>query len=227
MKKLYNPFKGFKKTDWAIMIFSAAAICAAHFAVKSKDYLSLAASLVGAVSLIFAARGEVIAPMLMIVFAVIYGIVSYSLKYYGETIIYAVMQTPACVAAIISWFKNRGEGGTVNARTIKYIWLIPITLAAAAVATAFYFILSALGTANLIVSVISVFTSVAALTLMAMRSPLFAAAFTLNDVVLVIMWGMACRRNLGYISLTVCFCIFLLNDIYTFYCWKKRQKAEA
>lgn len=225
--KLYNPFKGFKKFEWALWLSSLAVITAAHFISKGEDPLSLIVSLIGVTSLIFAARGDVIAPVLFIAFAIIYAVISYFSGYYGEMLIYLGMQLPVSCASLITWLKNRGEDAKVKVGRLTLKKLL-ITLALAACVTVpFYFILKYFNTLNLIPSTISVATSVSALFLMSLRIPQYALAFILNDIVMIVLWSLTLFQSLDHISLVVCFSIFLINDGYTFISWIKRQRDVA
>ena len=85
-------------------------------------------------------------------------------------------------------------------------------------------ILQAFNTENLIVSTLSVATSFVALFLMILRVPAYAVAFIFNDIVLIVLWSLACMQDIGYLSLAVSFGIFLINDTYTFICWTKRKR---
>ena len=99
-----------------------------------------------------------------------------------------------------------------------------------AVTVAFYFILRALNTANLIVSTLSVTTSWFAAMLVFFRSPYYGVAYGLNDVVLVILWVVATVKNPEYLPMVINFSVFLLNDLYGFVNWQRmhrRQKAEC
>lgn len=232
MKKLRNPFKNLNTFEWILWAFSLAAIIASFFAVGSTDYANLAASLLGVTALIFAAKGDAFGMIIMLVFSLTYSFVSFSFGYYGEMIIYLCMQLPCCTVSLISWLRHPSDKGTaeveVGSFKRKYLAvLIPLT---AAVVTAFYFVLRAFNTVNLVVSTVSVATSFVALFLMTLRIPAYALAFILNDIVLVVLWSLACVQDIGYISLAVSFGIFLINDTYTFICWTKRkrraQKAE-
>lgn len=102
------------------------------------------------------------------------------------------------------------------------MWLLT-----AAVTAGFYFILRALGTANLLPSTISVTTSFLAVYLTFRRSPLYALGYAANDVVLIILWLLAARSDKGYLSVVVCFAVFLVNDIYGFLNWRRMEKKQA
>lgn len=226
--KIRNPFKNLTKFEWGLWIFSLVAVITSFIAVKNTDYATLAVSLLGVTSLIFAAKGDVFGMMLMIAFSLIYSFVSFSFGYYGEMIIYLAMQLPSSVLSLISWLRHPGEKGTAEVQVGKfkriYIYiLIPLAIA---VTVSFYFILKAFNTANLIPSTISVATSFVALYLMILRLPAYAIAFIFNDIVLIVLWSFACAENLNYMNLVVCFSIFLVNDTYTFICWTKRKKRS-
>ena len=62
---------------------------------------------------------------------------------------------------------------------------------------------------------------------MVLRVPAYAAAFMVNDVVLIALWSFACARSLNYIPMVVCFSVFLINDIYSFISWTKRKRRQA
>ncbi|MBO5747248.1 MAG: nicotinamide mononucleotide transporter, partial [Clostridia bacterium] len=181
-------------------------------------------------ALIFVAKGDVFGQVLTLVFAVFYGIISYSFHYYGEMITYMCMTAPIAAAAVVSWIRhlfkdsNEVEIATLSRRNVVFMWASAIT-----VTVAFYFILGAFDNANLLVSTFSVTTSFLASYLTFFRSPYYALAYAANDIVLIVLWIMASLSDIKYIAMVVCFIAFFANDMYGFYNWKrmqKRQKAE-
>lgn len=228
-RKIRNPFKELSKFEWALWIFSLVAVTVSFFATSNTDYATLATSLIGVSALIFAARSDAFGLMLMLGFSFVYAFVSYCFRYYGEMIIYLCMQMPVCTASLISWLKHPAKEGSAEVKVGKLtpVYAAIIGVSAAAVTTAFYFILRAFNTENLIVSTISVGTSYIALFLMVLRVPAYAAAFTLNDVVLITLWSFACAKSLNYVPMVVCFSIFLINDVYGFISWTKRKKRQS
>ena len=132
------------------------------------------------------------------------------------------------VFAVVSWFKNPYKGKksevSVNRLTKKEIGFALVLTAA--VTVAFYFILDAFDTANVIPSTISVTTSFLAVYLTWRRSPYYALAYASNDIVLIILWILATLQNLSYLSVTVCFAVFLVNDLYGFINWRRMAKRQ-
>ena len=90
----------------------------------------------------------------------------------------------------------------------------------------FYFILDHFNTANMIPSTLSVTTSFIAVYLTFRRSPYFALAYAANDVVLIILWILAAVEDISYLSVIICFVMFLVNDLYGFVSWKRMEKRQ-
>ena len=226
-----NPItKGyFTKAELILWSVSSSCIIIAFFIFGGSDVLSLAASLIGVTSIIFSAKGNPFGPLLMIVFSLMYGYISFSFSYYGEMITYLGMTMPMSIFALIAWLKNPYNGNKSEVKVGEITGrseIIMILLISVAVTVLFYFILKALNTANLIPSPISVTTSFIAVLLTFRRISLFALAYAANDLVLMILWGLACVEDSHYLSVLVCFCAFLVNDIYCYISWKKRKRLQ-
>ena len=222
-----NPLKSFTKTEILLWSISSGLIIAAFLIFDRGSFLNLAASLVGVTSLIFCAKGRPTGMVLIIVFSVLYGIISFFSAYYGEMITYLGMTMPMSIISLVSWVKNPYSKNEVRVNRI-HGWEIGFALALTAVITAgFFFILKYLGTANIIPSTFSVATSFFAVYLTFRRSPLFAAAYAVNDAVLIVLWSLAAMNNAKYISVVVCFAAFLANDIYGFFNWRRMQRRQG
>lgn len=224
-----NPLASFKKREIFIWVLSVVIITASFFIGEDKNYVSLAASLIGATALIFNAKGDFIGQFFMIAFAILYAIVSYTEAYYGEMITYLGMTLPSGVISAIIWIKNTSDKSKrevkihrVSARGHVIIFLLTIV-----VTGAFYFILGALNTNNLIVSTISVATSFLASTYTFLRSPYFGLAYAANDVVLIVLWSMSVAEDLSYLPMLMCFVAFFFNDVYSFINWLRMKKAQT
>ena len=93
----------FTPGEWALWGISAAAIVLSFVLFRSDSWLTLCASLVGITSLLFNAKGNPIGQALMLVFGVLYAIISWTFRYYGEMMTYLGMTAPMALAALISW----------------------------------------------------------------------------------------------------------------------------
>ncbi len=222
MDKLKNYFSKVDITLWSLSVFF---IIISFCIFDRESYLTLCASLFGVTSLIFNAKGNPFGQLLMVIFSLLYGVISYSFSYYGEMITYLGMTMPMAVFALISWLKNPYKGNKaevkVNSLTSKeniFMWIITTVIT-----IIFYFILEHFNTANIVPGTISVTTSFLAVYLTFRRSPYFALAYAANDIVLIILWILASMLDIRYVSVLVCFVAFLFNDIYGFISWKKMK----
>ncbi len=225
MKKFLSGFSGFEKLLWSLSVLF---VITAFLIFDRANYLTLAASLVGVTSLIFNAKGNPFGQVLMIVFSLLYGIISWGFAYYGEMITYLGMTMPMAVFALVSWLRNpyKGNRAEVEVNSISRAETVFMALASLAVTFGFYFILRYFNTRNLFFSTLSVTTSFLAVYLTFRRDARFALCYGANDVVLMILWVMASFTDRKYISVVVCFCAFLVNDIYGYVSWKRMAKRQ-
>jgi nicotinamide mononucleotide transporter PnuC len=228
MNFLINSAKSLSKAAKIIWCGSLIVICLSFFLFGNTDYLSLIASLIGATSLIFAAKGNVLGPILSVVFSIIYAVISYQMHYYGEMITYLGMTAPVSFAAVFAWLKNpwNGNKADVKINHIRPREYLLLAFLAVIVTIVFYFILKFLGTASLAMSTFSVLTSFIACYLTVRRSEFYAIAYAANDIVLIILWIIAAQVNFNYLAMVICFLIFLVNDVYGFFQWSKSKKRQ-
>lgn len=101
-----NPIKNLSGKEWLIWIGSLAVVFISNILSGDLDWLTLLAAMIGVTSLVFAAKGNVWAQILMIVFSILYGIISFRFRYWGEMITYLGMTFPMAVWSTITWIKN-------------------------------------------------------------------------------------------------------------------------
>ncbi|MBE6771669.1 MAG: nicotinamide mononucleotide transporter [Ruminococcaceae bacterium] len=218
----------FSKAEIILWSSSVLLILLSFFLFDKSNYLTLVASLIGATSLIFNAKGNPVGQVLMVIFSILYGIISYSFNYYGEMITYLGMTAPMAVCALISWLKNpyKGNKAEVEVNSISKKETVFMLILSAAITLIFYFILKFFGTANLLPSTLSVTTSFIAVYLTFRRSAWYAVAYAANDVILIILWILAAMTDISYVSVIICFATFLVNDLYGFINWKRMSARQ-
>lgn len=226
--KSKNPFSYLSKFEWGLYITSLVVVLVAFIIGGSCDALTLIASLIGVTALIFVAKGDVLGQILTVVFALIYAVISYDLRYYGEMITYLGMTAPIAAASVITWLRNpyKNGGREVKAARMSRGGIVLMLLLTAAVTFIFYYILKYFANASLAVSTLSIATSFLASYLTMMRSPYYGLAYGVNDIVLIILWTIASVGDISYLPMVVCFFMFLLNDVYGFYNWRRMIKRQ-
>lgn len=224
---LIKSVKNLSKKELCLWIFSMLAVIATAF--LGSSIFEITAGIIGVSSLIFAAKGNVLGQILIVIFAVMYGIISLSFSYYGEMITYLGMTAPIAILAVISWIRHpyKGNSNEVEVNTAIRLPEIILTAVSAIIVTAiFYFILKALGNNSLVLSTVSVTTSFLASYLTFRRCRYYALCYAANDLVLVGLWIIASLENPSYISMVICFAVFFVNDLYGFYNWRKISKNQ-
>lgn len=228
MKKLAKHLHYFSKTELLLWSCSMLFIVGSFLIFDRENYLTLAVSVLGGTSLIFNAKGNPIGQLLIILFSVLYGYISFTCAYYGEMITYLGMTAPMALFSLISWLRHpfNGNKAEVTVNRIRAKEIVFMIMLAGVVTFVFYFILEAFHTANIIPSTLSVTTSFLAVYLTFRRSAYYAVGYAANDLVLIMLWVMATMQNPAYLSVVICFITFFVNDMYGFFSWRKMYKRQ-
>lgn len=224
-----NPIKTLTKREWSIWLGSIIIVLISNLATKDFDLLTLVAALTGVTSLIFAAKGNVWGQVLMILFSILYGIISFRFRYWGEMMTYLGMTLPMAVWSTITWIENPSEnnGNEVQIQSLSKKHIVALCISGIIVTAVYYYILKSFNTPNIIFSTISIITSFIAASLTMLRSSYYAVWYAANDVVLIILWVLASLKDPAYIPVVVNFSIFFMNDMYGFMSWKQRELEQA
>lgn len=228
MKTINKLTNYFSKLEIALWLTSITLIVSSFCIFDRVNYLTLIASLIGVTSIIINAKGNPLGQFLMIIFSLLYGIISYTFSYYGEMITYLGMTMPMALFSLVAWLRHpfKGKKSEVEVNQISKRETLFMSLLAIIVTIIFYFILKHFNTANLYPSTLSVTTTFIAVYLTFRRSPYFSIAYASNDIVLIVLWVLASITDRKYISVVVCFIAFLFNDIYGFVNWKIMEKRQ-
>lgn len=217
-------FSPFEKILW---LASVSAITLAFVLIPGISPLYLAASLIGATSLIFCAIGHPFGQLMMIAFSLLYGWISLRFAYYGEMITYVFMTAPMALLSMITWIRHpyaKNQAAVAHMESKSWTYVLALS---ALITLIFFFLLKALHTSHLLLSTISIFTSFLAVSLTYRRSAWYAAGYAANDVVLIALWSLAALENQGYLALVLCFSIFLVNDLYGLFSWRRMERHQA
>ena len=204
------------------------AIIIAFLIPDEKEYLNLITSLVGVTCVFFIAKGKIFGQIVGIIYAIVYGLISYFHNLYGEVFLAFVFYAPLAIIGVIEWAKNQYQDTNVVTITKMskkdYILASTITIVMTTIA---FFVLRALNTQSLIVSTISIATSTMAGYFSIKRSPLYAICYFLNDSVLIIMWSIEANLSISSLPMVISFITFVINDLYGFINWLRLRKKQS
>ena len=151
--KLTNYFTRYEIFLWICSVFI---IISSFIYFDTNNYFVLTASLIGVTSLIFCAKGNAIGQLLMVIFSLLYGYISYTFNYYGEMLTYLGMTLPMAILSLITWLKNPYEDNnnevkieTLSVKEVRFMMFLTII-----VTFIFYFILATVYKGNIIKNLI-------------------------------------------------------------------------
>ena len=213
-----NVLKDWSKIEKALLFSSIIVILSVEIIFKS-DILTTSCSLIGILAALLLAKGKNLGQLSGLITTILYSIVSYNNKFYGEVIIYFFLMLPMYVISIISWLKHYDQKtNTVTIKKIDKHECLLVFIVAIIMTIWTYFLLKSFNTNALIVLTISVMTSLTAVYFQIRKSRCVFYSYIVNDFVLITLWVIP----LIYGDIDVILMIFnpifnLLNDSYGVY----------
>ena len=219
-------------SDWTklekTLLFGSIILVSLVGIIFESDLLTTICSIVGIITALLLAKGKNLGQIFGLLIVALYSIVSFKNGYYGEVIIYLCIMFPMYIIGIISWFKHQNKDTKsveVNRITIKE-WVI-VLFASIVCFIGIYFLLKAFNTNQLFISSLSVIDSLFAVYLGVRRSKFSFYFYLVNDLILILLWGMpVVTVTITLIPMVFNPLINLINDLYGIYNWKKLEKAQ-
>lgn len=224
-----NPIKALSKKERIFWVICMTVVAIANVFSPNFSILTLTAVLIGVSAVLFGAAGNVWGQILIAIFSLLYGVISWQYRYWGEMVTYLGMSLPMALWSVYTWMKNLSEtpGAEVKINRLTRKNLPILAISGIGVTYLFYRILLFFDTPNIVFSTLSITTSFFAASLSVLRSSYYLFWYALNDLVLIILWSLASLDNPGYIPVVINFFVFFLNDGYGFISWKKREKTQG
>ena len=211
--------------ELTLYILGLILICVTSIIFKAS-LLSAITGLFGLSCVMFTAKGKVLGIFLTWGMIVCYSILSFKNKYYGEVFINIFMMFPMTIVSLVAWLKNLGKDYVVKVNSITKKEVAIVSTVAIVAFVAFYFILRALNTSQLVFSTISIVTSVLATYFQSRRSKYGFLSFLFNDAVLCVLWLLATLKDIKNVSMLTAVVLYVICDIYGFISWGLMQKKQ-
>ena len=192
------------------------------------DLLTTACSIIGINTALLLAKGKNLGQLMGILITLLYSILSFKNKYYGEVLIYVFLMLPMFVVGTFSWIKHQNKKtNSVEINNIKAKEWIIVSIIFIGVFIGIYYVLKAFNTNELIVSTASVLASLFAVYLQVRRSKYSFSFYIVNDIILFILWGTPVfKGNYTLIPMLLNPVFNFINDLYGFYYWRKTEKIQ-
>lgn len=129
---------------------------------------------------------------------------------------------PLMLLGLINWLRHQDDTNTVVIKDITKKELLIVLASQAIMFIGYYYLLKAFNTSNLLVSTFSLVASLIASYLTARRSEYGFIGFVINDLILIVLWGIPLATgSLSIITVALCPILLLINDIYGAYNWRR------
>ena len=222
-----NILKNWTKLENSLLFGSIIIVSLIGIIYKS-DLLTMSCSIVGIITALLLAKGKNLGQFFGVLITLLYSVVSFKNKFYGEVIIYIFLMLPMYIVGIISWIKHQNKA--TNSVEINKItnreWII-IFIVTVIIFIAVYFLLKIFNTSEILVSTFSVIASLFAVYLQIRRSRFSFYFYVINDLILIILWGIPVVKG-NFLLLPMLFnpIINLINDSYGIINWRNLEKIQ-
>lgn len=211
-----------------ILLFGSIMVISSVGLVFKSDLLTTSCSLLCIITVLLIAKGKNIGQVLGVLVTIMYSIVAYKNKYYGEVLINLLLMLPLYIIGIITWINHKDEKTNfVEINSIqKKEWII-VAIVFLGIFMGIYILLKFFNTNELIVSTISVLVSLFAAYLQMRRSRYSFSFYLINDIVLMFLWGIpVIHGNYTLFPILLNPMVNFINDMYGSYNWKRTEKIQ-
>ncbi len=221
-------FKSWNKFEIVLVLISIISIIIFGIIFKS-GITTIACSSISIITAMLQAKGKIESQFFSIIVCLLYSYISYKSKYYGEVIFYIFIMLPMSIGGIISWMKHKSEKtNSVEVNEInkkEWISLIIICIISFIV---LYNLLEYFNTSELLVSTFSMIVSLLAVYLLVRRSKYCFIFYLLNDIILIMLWGLpVIAGNFLLIPMVIDPIALLISDTYGSFNWNKIEKEQV
>lgn len=218
--------------DWTklerVLLFGSVILVSIVGIIFKSDVLTTICSIVGIVTALLLAKGKKLGQIFGLLISLLYSIVSFKNGFYGEVIIYLCIMFPMYIIGIISWIKHQNnQTNTVELNNIKMKEWIIVFIVSIIAFIGINILLKIFNTKELFISSLSVIDSLFAIYLSVRRSKYSFYFYVVNDIILIVLWGLPVING-NFILIPMVFnpIINLINDSYGIYNWKKLEKLQ-
>ncbi len=219
-------FTGWKKWQIFWMIFANVMILGVSI-YQGDTWFGIVASITGVICVILCGMGRVSNYLFGTVNVVLYAIVAWKAKYYGDVMLNLLYYFPTNILGWVVWKKHIDEeSNTVYKRRMTIKQDILLLLISAVGVLGYGYVLRLLGGNLPFVDSMSTVLSVIAQILMIKRFMEQWVIWIVVDVVSVIMWVVALFTEGASIAVLLMWSVYLLNAIIMFIKWLKESKNQ-
>ena len=221
-------WKGYNLLDLCLILVGLITVTTVGVIFHSKWYVFVS-TILGLLCVFTQAKGKIATQFIGVIYFCFYIFISYTQKYYGESILYLTIMLPMYIYGIIHWLSHKDKQDNVvlvrsNLPLKEWIYA---GIGFLVVSTGVFFLLRALNTAQLVVSTLSFVSMLPAVYLLIRRCKWNQVAFLVNDFIVPILWIFLITEGKYYFLPLCIYHIFQVTyDIYGLIEWIKLEKKQ-
>lgn len=195
--------------------------------IFKTDPIAFMCSVVAIITAFSISKGKAYGNIFGVFLVILYSIVSYNNKLYGEVIIYLFILLPLYIYSAIVWYGNlRKENKTVIAYDVSGLEWAILSASEVLLFTIVYILLNKLHTNQLLLSTFSFVSLIYTVYLSARRSKYSFLWYLMNDIVILMIWSyvIISSKSFDYFPLVISISISCLYDIYGIIWWDMNNK---
>jgi len=221
-------FRDWSKFEIILILISIISIIVSGIIFNSYVIVTIS-SIISVVTALLQAKGKIESQFFALIECLLYAMVSYFNRYYGEVIFSLIFMLPMTIGAIISWITHKNvKTDTVEVNEVKLREWILLAFTSVIVFIGAYNILKYFNTSELLVSTISIIASLIAVYLLARRSKYCFIFYLINDIILIILWGLpVISGELLLIPMVINPLTLFINDAYGSFNWNRMEKEQT
>lgn len=228
-----NKIKDLTILNWIEIIFFSIcllSIITISIVVKSS-LLTIFFSIFAILYVAFLSYGLKITIIFGIIQCILYVIESFLNRNYGEAILNVGVVLPLLVFSCFSWIKGNDKQQQIKKNKISIKELLILLFCSLTIAVAFYFILKAFNTPQLILASLSVFFTIVGNYLLMRKSILMFFAFAILNLIALLIWLLPIidgeGQSLANVPIVIVFIGFTGSNIFGLINWKKSVNNES
>ncbi|MBR5272005.1 MAG: nicotinamide mononucleotide transporter [Clostridia bacterium] len=227
MERLKNEFRGWR--TWEVVWLAANCLVILALSLYWGDsVMGIISAVAGVAYVVCSGKGKLMAYFFGVINVVLYAIISYEAKFYGEVMLNALYYLPMQFYGFYVWSKNMdSETHEVKKRRMTAKGRAVLALAIAVSTVAYGFLLKFMGGTlpfvDSLSTVISVFTMVISVKMYMEQWMLW---FVVN-VVSTVMWAISFSRGGDSIATLVMWALYIANSVVMHVKWAKESKGAA
>ena len=215
-----------KKHLWILWLLVASLIIGLLGRYWGDNWFGIISSVTGAMCVILTAKGYRNAFIVGTINTVMYAVIAFNAKYYGDFMLNALYYLPMQFIGWKAWSKNRSETGEIYAKQLENQQLILLILVSTFSVLGYGSFLKIIGGSLPFIDSISTVLSVIAMYLSVKCYKEQWALWIIINIVSIAMWVISIRNGGTDYATLIMWSIYLLNSIWGYVHWTKLSKQK-